>query len=98
MTNNTTFSGLVAQLKEIMATGSDEQARTFITDHINDFPEHVRDDIALALFEEALREGADDAEDSVAIQTEVLEEAEEIATAKLALEDKLKMKNLKEGL
>ena len=53
------FSALYAQFKEILDTGTEEQAEKFLIDHINEFPEDMKQAITMALFERGLIEAGE---------------------------------------
>ena len=54
MENN--FLSLYRQFKEIMDKGTEEQAEQFLVEHLKEFPEDVKNEIVLSLFENGMNE------------------------------------------
>jgi hypothetical protein len=92
------FSLLYAQFREILDTGTEEQAQKFLTDHMGEFPEDMQQTITLALFENGLNEAA---ESQVAVDNfkqEGIEIIDELEKGKRILDDKLKILDLQEKI
>lgn len=96
MENN--FLTLYHQFNEIVGTGTEEQARQFLLDHTNEFPEDVKNGIILALFEDAINEEA--AQDSAMLEfkKEGIEAMTGLEQAIRILDDKLKVLDLQEKI
>ena len=92
------FSALYSQFKEILETGTEEEAEKFLTDHINEFPEDVRKGVALALFENGLNETAANQTAAHDFQQEGIDAVYELEKGKRMLDDKLRVLNLQEKI
>ena len=92
------FSALYAQLRDIMDNGTEEGARTFLLEHMNEFPEDLREKVVLALFEDGLKEAAANQSAVEDFKQEGVEIANELATGKRILDDKLKVMELQEKM
>lgn len=92
------FSKLYAEFKEIIDTGTEEQARQFLTDHMHEFPEDMKRDITMALFEEGLQEAATTEVTARELKQEGIEMMGELQKANRILDDKLKVLDLQEKL
>ena len=96
MENN--FLTLYHQFKEIVRTGTEEQARQFLLDHINEFPKEVKDGLVLAFFEDAVHDAA--AQDSAVLEfkQQGIEAMTTLERAIRILDDKIKLIDLQEKL
>lgn len=92
------FSALYAQFKELLDTGTEQQAEQFLIDHMEEFPEDLRQGIMLALFEKGLQEAAGVQAALNEIKSEGMEVIKELETGKRILDDKLKVLALQEKL
>ena len=92
------FLTLYHSFKHIVRVGTEQEARQFLLDHINEFPEDVKNPMILALFEDAVN-------DATIQESTVLEVKEKGAEYMTALErairicdDKLKILDLQEKI
>lgn len=92
MTND--ISALYAQLRDIMNNSSEEEARVFLTDHINEMPEDLRQQIMLALFEDGMNEAAANQAAANEIKEEGAEIMADLQAGKRILDDKLQVIDL----
>ena len=92
------FSALYAQFMEIMNKGTEEEARTFLMEHMNELPEDVRQGVILTFFEEGLKEAAANNAAVEEFQKEGIEAVQELETGKRILDDKLKVLELQEKM
>lgn len=86
------------KLEGLLREGAEEEARRFITEHINEFPEEDRNDIIFTLFEEGLLKVAQEREAIDQVQQEGLEMAQALKEARRKAQDKLKVIGLEERL
>ena len=96
MTND--FSALYAQFMEIMNKGTEEEARAFLMEHMNELPEDVRQGVMLTFFEEGLKEAAANNAAVEEFQKEGIEAVQELEKGKRILDDKLKVLELQEKM
>ena len=96
MTND--FSALYAQFADIMNNGTEEGARAFLLEHMNEFPEDLREKVVLALFEEGLHEAAANKAAVEEFQREGIEIAHELEKGKRVLDDRIKVLELEEKM
>lgn len=89
---------LYNRLQQVLEQGDDQAARKFVSDHINEFPEDVQQQIALALFEEALDQQAVARATRDSVQKQGLEAAAMLDSDLRNLEDQLKVNELKANL
>ena len=54
MSEQDPYADITAKLSEVIATGTEAEARQFIMDHFKEFPQATQDTITVALLEEAL--------------------------------------------
>jgi hypothetical protein len=73
-------------------------ARRFLIDNLQKFPEEVQDKLTFAFFEEALANDVKGIKDVAEMQKEGLEAMSQIDKAKKILEDKIKVRDLKDKL
>ena len=92
------FSLLYAQFREILNTGTEEQAQKFLTDHMKEFPEDMQQTITLALFENGINEAAENQKAVEDFKQEGIEIADELEKGKRILDDKLKVLDLQEKM
>ena len=92
------FSALYAQFRDIMDNGTEEGARTFLLEHMNEFPEDLREKVVLALFEDGLKEAAANQSVVEDFKQEGVEIVNELETGKRILDDKLKVMELEEKM
>jgi hypothetical protein len=92
------FNELYADFQKIAVNGTEEETRQFLIDHLNEFPEDVRDQIIFAFFEEGLQNTVE-AQDLIAdFQQAGLETVQVLEKIKRMLEDKKRELELKESL
>ena len=96
MTND--FLALYAQFMEIVNKGTEEEARTFLREHMNELPEDVRKGVMLAFFEEGMKEAAANSTVIKEFQQEGIEIMQELETGKRIIDDKLKVLELEEKM
>ena len=92
------FSALYAQFRDIMDNGTEEGARTFLFEHMNEFPEDLREKVVLALFEEGLAEAAANKAAVEEFQREGIEIVNELEKGKRILDDKIKVLEFEEKM
>jgi len=92
------FSALYSQFKEIIETGSEDQAEKFLAAHINEFPEDMQQGITLALFENGLKEVATNQATMQDFQQEGINAVHELEKGNRILDDKLKILDLQEKI
>lgn len=92
------FFTLYHSFKNIVNTGTEAQARQFLFDHINEFPEDVKNPITFALFEDAVNESAAEESMVLDIKKEGIEEMTALEQAIRILDDKLKILDLQEKI
>ena len=92
MENN--FISLYNGFKEIVNKENEEAARQFLTDHINEFPEDVKNGIILTLFEDAVNEAANKELAVLEFKREGIEIMTALEQAIRILDDKLKVLEL----
>ena len=81
-----TLSEFSQEFTKILEKGNEGEAREFLAAHINEFPEKMRNQIIMDLFEEGLQKvGTADA-DTLAVQEEGLTALEKIEKTKKMLE------------
>ncbi len=79
---------------ELVEKGDEEAARQFLVDHLNDFPEEMRKNIAFAFFVDAVMKEAAIAE----VQKQGLEMMKESDVAEAVLADASKAADLREAI
>ncbi len=72
---------IVEQLKQLIETGTETEARKFIADHFNEFPEHLQKTLAVELFKEAMVEDFETRQQIVEMKKEAIEVFEAIEAA-----------------
>ena len=96
MTND--FSALYAQFRDVMNKGTEEEARVFLLEHMNEFPKDLREKVVLALFEEGLHEAAANKAAVEEFQQEGIEIAHELEKGKRILDDRIRVLELEEKM
>ena len=96
MENN--FVTLYHSFKDIVGTGTEDQARQFLLDHINEFPEDVKNGLVLTLFEDALNEAASQESAMIELKQESIRTMTALEQAIRILDDKLKVLDLQEKI
>ncbi len=92
------FSALYTQFKEIVDNGTEEDARTFLVDHLAEFPEDLRQQIILSLFQQGLQDAATAETARQEFQQEGMDVIREIEVGKRILDDKQKRIELQEKI
>lgn len=83
---------------EFVESGDEPGARAFLAEHINEFPEEVRNEIVLTFFEEALENKAQEIEAIGEVQEAALKELESLDEDEKVLEDAQKATQIREEL
>ncbi|MEK7074729.1 MAG: hypothetical protein AAB968_03105, partial [Patescibacteria group bacterium] len=96
MENN--FVTLYHSFKDIVGTGTEDQARQFLLDHINEFPEDVKNGLVLTLFEDALNEAVSQESAMIELKQEGIRTMTALEQAIRILDDKLKVLDLQEKI
>ena len=96
MENN--FLSLYRQFKEIMDKGTEEQAEQFLVEHLKEFPEDVKNEIVLSLFENGMNEVIAQDSAMLAFKKEGVETMTALEQAIRILDDKLKVLDLQEKI
>lgn len=92
------FMSLYHGFKQIVQTGTEEQARQFLLDHINEFPEDVKNGLVLVLFENALHEAVSQESALLEFKQEGIQAMTALEQAIRILDDKLKVLDLQEKI
>jgi hypothetical protein len=95
---NDNFLDLYNQFMVFVKKDDEAGARKFLVDNLQKFPEDMQEKLTFAFFEEALMDKTKGMKEIAEMQKEGLDAVGEIDKAKKVLEDKLKIKNLKEKL
>ncbi len=98
MTTKHATTDPVEELKAIMKNGSEAEARAFITDNFNRFPEDMQEKITLTFFEEAVLNQAAEVENIANLQKEGTSVFKAVEKEKKELEDEEKMLKIKKDL
>lgn len=96
MENN--FFSLYQQFKDVAAAGNEEDARKFLIDHLNEFPEDVKNGITLALFEDALNEASAQESAEANLKQESIDVMNALEQSMRILDDKLKVLDMQEKI
>ena len=96
MENN--FLSLYHQFKEVMDKGTEEQAEQFLVEHLKEFPEDVKNEIVLSLFENGMNEVIAQDSAMLAFKKEGVETMTGLEQAIRILDDKLKVLELQEKI
>lgn len=92
------FTSLYHEFKQIVQTGTEEHARQFLLDHINEFPEDVKNGLILTLFEDAVNEAAVQEFAMFEFKQEGIQAMTALEQAIRILDDKLKVLDLQEKI
>lgn len=92
MTNN--FSMLYTQFKDIVDKGTEQDAEKFLTDHMDEFPEEMKQGVIMALFEKGITEVATNQTAVQDFKQESVDTVHELEEGKRILDDKLKVLEL----
>lgn len=92
------FSKLYDEFLRLSEAGDEQAVRTFLTDHITEFPEEVREKIVFAFFEEALAGRAAAADALVARQQEGIDTLEKIIATEKEVANTERIEELKKTL
>lgn len=89
---------LTENVQNLLEEGDEAVLRTFVVEHINEFPEDVRNEIALYLFEEAVTERADAMDATDAYMEDADEALETLGSLKRTLEEYVRLAAVRERL
>lgn len=92
------FSTLYDKFKEIVDSGTEEDARAFLLNHLNEFPEDMRQNIILSLFQQGLQDAAAAATARQEFQQEGIDAIQELETGKRIMDDNQKVFDLQEKM
>ena len=93
------FDSLVKQLREIMKKGTEQEVRDFLVDHIDEFPEDVKQKITFIFFQEGLAKTVHGKDKKVFdIQKDGLEIVRKLKKETEELENKSKIKKIEKSL
>jgi hypothetical protein len=67
---------LIEQLKEKMASGSEQDVRAFVIEHFKEFPEETQQELAVELFSEAMSNDVAESEKIAELKKEFLDTME----------------------
>lgn len=87
---------LYNQFRNLTETGTEEEARKFLTDHFTEFPEDLRSEIAFAFFEEGLGKVASETKTLTEFQTQTADDLNTLEKLKRRLEDRLRVMELEQ--
>ncbi|HVY36020.1 MAG TPA: hypothetical protein VG982_01970 [Candidatus Paceibacterota bacterium] len=93
-----TATELYNQFKAFVDAGDEKGARAFLAEHINEFPEDIRDNIAFAFFEEAVQNDTEGIVENAQIQQEGAHLLEELDKVEAMLEDAKKATEIKDTM
>lgn len=93
-----TFSDLYNEFLTYVNKGDEAGARKFLIDNLQKFPEDVQDKLTFAFFEEALLKEAKGIKEIAEVQKQGLDALSQIGKAKKILEDKIKVRDLRDKL
>ena len=89
---------LFMEVLELCEAGDEKGLRTFLAEHINEFPEEIRDQIVIFFFEEAITDHANALEEELEFKRGATETLEMLGTMKKIAEDQLKTAEVRERL
>jgi hypothetical protein len=92
------YDELMNGLATLLQNGSEEEARTFLTDHYLDFPEEIREKIGFAFLAEALTQQAAEMEAVSDVQRQGLTMLDALGAVKRELENVARIDELKTQL
>lgn len=92
------FSVLYAQFKEILDAGTEDQAETFLIDHMHEFPEEMQKAVTMALFEKGLGEAAANQKTIDDMREGGMQALDEIQGTIAAIDDRTKVIELEEKM
>ncbi len=96
--NNQNMSSLYNKLAELVEAGDESVVRSFLVDHIKEFPEEAQKKIAFEFFENALDAHAESSNQTARIQKEGMDSLKDIEKAENTLKDKQKLSSLRSSL
>jgi hypothetical protein len=97
MENNFIPPKLRSELEAVINTGDEAKFRQFITDHMQEFPQEVQDEIIVALVEEALQQDSS-AKIAAAFRHRGLMALNILGKAKQELEKQKKLNEIKRSI
>ena len=89
---------LIDQFLAVVENGTEEDARAFLVDHLQEFPEESRDGIIAAFLEDAIMKTAADDALVGAFKKEGLETARAMTAAKEEMDKQAKIDELKKDI
>ena len=96
--NNESLLQLYRDLNERFSSGSEEEARQFLSDHFREFPKDLQDSILLAVFDEALTKATDEQAVVTGLKEDAFADLGQISKLRQMLDDKLKLLDLEEKM
>ncbi|MDP3779249.1 MAG: hypothetical protein Q8R30_04375 [bacterium] len=92
------FSALYAQFKDILDAGTEDQADKFLIDHMNEFPEDMRQEVTMALFERGLVETGENQRAIDEIREDGMRAIDDIQETIRAIDDRRKIVELEQKI
>ncbi|MDE2188738.1 MAG: hypothetical protein KGJ35_03370 [Patescibacteria group bacterium] len=89
---------IIEEFMKLVDGGDEAAAKTFLADHINEFPEDVQKKITAAFFWDALAQKSDEIEQRAAVQKALLAEFADLEKAEKQLGDARKAEEIKSDL
>lgn len=89
---------LYKQVNALVEKGNDAEVRAFVVEHINEFPDDVRSQIAMFFFEEAAHTHAAGLQAEAELVEGAIAGIEQLAPIKRFLEDTLKLSGIRDRL
>jgi hypothetical protein len=90
MNTQTSIESLYNEFQKLVEAGDETAARTFLKDHLSEFPADAQNKILFAFFEESLNKRADIIADNGQLQEQSMDLLKKIETAKTTLTDQKK--------
>lgn len=94
----TSFIELYQQFREIAERGDEREANRFLAEHIDEFPEKVRESILFAFLEEGLRAATETSTTIRELQRNGIAALDELARLKRQADDKKKLAELEDKI
>ena len=95
---DTISPALWKEYNDVLSHSDEKEARDFLVEHLDEFPQDVKDAIISAFFEEALTRKAGDLQTIKSFQKDALKEVTSLEQGKKKLADKEKLLEIKKSL
>ena len=89
---------LYDDLNKLVEAGDEKAVRSFLIEHINDFPEEIKKKIVFEFFDEAVSKEVESGEHKATLQKEGMDTLKDIDKAEKTLEDQRKMADVRSEL